>query len=489
MHIGHFAQSSNFMKCSTTVPVVVIAAALAALATITACGNSANVSTVAGPSIVRCGISVTGAGSSAPAAGGTGTLTVSAARECAWSARSESLWISLSSTQGQGPLTLTYSVLPNPDGTSRRGNVVIDDQRVEISQEPAPCRYAVSPSSAELAASGGTIDLDVATPGGCAWRTESSEAWLSPEPLTGAGAATVRINAAPNTGPPRTGNITLGGVSVVLRQDGPSTTPPPTCSYQIAPGRQATPAAGESFTLSVTAPAGCTWMARSEMAWVTVMEGGAGIGSGAVRLQVQPNNSAARSGTVRLATETLTIDQGSGTSPPPPCGQSEIKPTYYNAGRGPDDVRVEVRSTNGCPWTVISTASWVSVSEGSSGSGNGSVRLLVQANAGGPRTTTLSVAGQPFTLSQEGSCEATVKPTYYNAGAGPDDVRVRVTVGSSCSWTSSSPVTWARIIEGAAQSGDGDVRIRIDPNAGGLRSATLMIAGQPFTLTQEAPRR
>ena len=477
------------MNCSPRAPLALIAAGLAALGTITACSNSADVSTVAGPSIVRCGVSVTGGGSTVPAAGGTGTLAVTAARECAWSARSESAWISLSSTQGQGPATLTYSILPNPDGTSRRGNVVVDDQRVELSQEPAPCRYAVSPPSAELASNGGTIDVSVAAPGGCAWTTESSEGWLTAERMTGAGAATVRIVVAPNPGPARSGSLTIGGATVVVRQGGSSTSPPPTCSYQISPGRKATPAAGETFTLGVTAPGGCPWTAHSETAWITVMEGGTGTGNGTVRLQVQLNTAAARTGTVRLAGETLTIDQASGTSAPPPCGPSEIKPTYYNAGRGPDDVRIDVRSMNGCPWTVTNNASWVTVAEGSSGTGNGRVRLLVQANADGPRTTTLTIAGESFTLSQEGSCQATLKPTYYNAGPGPDDVKVQVTAGNGCSWTSSSPVPWARIIQGAAQSGNGDVLIQVDPNSGAMRSATLVIAGESFTLTQGAAKR
>jgi len=152
-------------------------------------------------------------------------------------------------------------------------------------------------------------------------------------------------------------------------------------------------------------------------------------------------------------------------------------------------VRIEVHSTSGCPWTVTNNASWVSVADGSSGTGNGRVRLLVQANANGPRTTTLTIAGQPFTLSQEGSCAATLKPTYYNAGPGPDDIKVQVKTGDGCSWTSSSPAPWARIVQGAAQSGNGDVRIQVDPNSGAMRSATLVIAGEPFTLTQEARKK
>ena len=83
---------------------------------------------------------------------------------------------------------------------------------------------------------------------------------------------------------------------------------------------------------------------------------------------------------------------------------------------------------------------------------------------------------------------ATLKPTDYNTQSGPDDVKVQVKVSESCSWTTSSPVSWATITEGAA-SGNANVRIRVDANPGAARSATLIIAGERFTLTQEAPKK
>jgi hypothetical protein len=216
-----------------------------------------------------------------------------------------------------------------------------------------------------------------------------------------------------------------------------------------------------------------------------VIEGAAGNGNGTVRLGIANNaGPSSRTGTVVIAGITFTVEQAGAAA----CTYS-ITPTSYNAGRGPDDVNVEVRSLGDCPWSATSSVTWVSVSAGASGTGNGNVRLRVQANPGWPRTTTLSIAGQPFTLSQEGACEATIRPTYYNAGPGPDDVKVDVKVGSSCSWTSSSPVSWATIREGAAQSGNGHLRIRIDANSGAARTATLTIAGEGFTLSQEAPRK
>jgi hypothetical protein len=277
--------------------------------------------------------------------------------------------------------------------------------------------------------------------------------------------------------------VNVGGATLTVDQGaGPSTS---ACTYSLVPASRSVGASGEEVNVDVRVATGCAWSASSRAGWITVRSGDSGTGNGSVRLVVAANTSqSARTGTVVIASATFTIEQAGAQA----CSYT-IRPTYYNAGRGPDDVRIDVHSTGTCPWSATSSATWVSVSEGATGMGNGRVRLLVQPNSGAPRTTTLTIAGELFMLSQEGACQATIKPTYYNAGAGPDDVRVQVKVSESCSWTSSSPVPWATITEGAAQSGDANVRIRIDANAGAARSAILIIAGERFTLTQEASRR
>jgi len=80
-----------------------------------------------------------------------------------------------------------------------------------------------------------------------------------------------------------------------------------------------------------------------------------------------------------------------------------IKPGNYDAGRGADDIKIKVSTDAECTWTAASTVSWVSVADGSTGSGDGTVRLRVQRNNGPPRAVTLTIAGQPFVLTQQGS--------------------------------------------------------------------------------------
>jgi hypothetical protein len=115
-------------------------------------------------------------------------------------------------------------------------------------------------------------------------------------------------------------------------------------------------------------------------------------------LSIGRNTGSARSASVTIASQTVTIQQAA-APPPAPCTYA-IKPTYYDAGRGPDTITINVTAGAGCAWTARSDVGWVTVDAGSSGSGNGTVRLLVQANSGEERSTTLTIAGQPFALHQ-----------------------------------------------------------------------------------------
>jgi ABC-type histidine transport system ATPase subunit len=59
-------------------------------------------------------------------------------------------------------------------------------------------------------------------------------------------------------------------------------------------------------------------------------------------------------------------------------------------------------TTTGCSWTAVSSASWITISSGASGSGNGTVLYTVAANTlRDPRTGTLTVGGQTLSVTQD----------------------------------------------------------------------------------------
>ena len=61
---------------------------------------------------------------------------------------------------------------------------------------------------------------------------------------------------------------------------------------------------------------------------------------------------------------------------------------------------VAVTAPNGCGWTAVSNAAWITVTSGVSGTGNGTVTYSVSANNGAARTGSITIAGKTFTVAQ-----------------------------------------------------------------------------------------
>ncbi|MGH9841200.1 MAG: BACON domain-containing protein, partial [Blastocatellia bacterium] len=97
-------------------------------------------------------------------------------------------------------------------------------------------------------------------------------------------------------------------------------------------------------------------------------------------------------------TVTATVTGGGGG-----CSYS-ISPTSRSIGASGGLGNVSVTAGNGCNWTATSSANFINLLAPASGSGSGSVTYSVAANTGaGSRTGTLTVAGQTFTLTQDGA--------------------------------------------------------------------------------------
>ncbi len=64
---------------------------------------------------------------------------------------------------------------------------------------------------------------------------------------------------------------------------------------------------------------------------------------------------------------------------------------------------VPVTASGICSWAASSGASWINITAGSSGTGNGTVGYSVAANTGAQRVGLLTIAGQTFTVTQNAS--------------------------------------------------------------------------------------
>jgi hypothetical protein len=61
---------------------------------------------------------------------------------------------------------------------------------------------------------------------------------------------------------------------------------------------------------------------------------------------------------------------------------------------------ISVTTPSNCAWTAVSSAPFLTVTQGASGSGDGAVQFSVAANTGPVRTATLTITGTAITITQ-----------------------------------------------------------------------------------------
>ena len=167
-------------------------------------------------------------------------IPVTAAGTCAWNSAVSASWISLSTTgAGTGDGSLSFSVAPNPNVSSRWGNINVGGAFVIVTQAGAAGSMAISPQTGNIPATGGMGEISVAASApDVAWETGISAPWITDVEcscfVTG-GSATLRYIVAVNTGPPRTGVITVGSLSFTVTQEGWGRDPGNLTWNQLAP--------------------------------------------------------------------------------------------------------------------------------------------------------------------------------------------------------------------------------------------------------------
>jgi hypothetical protein len=150
---------------------------------------------------------------------------------------------------------------------------------------------------------------------------------------------------------------------------------------------------------------------------------------------------------------------------------------------------VAVAADGGCAWTATSNASWIHVTSGDNGSGNGVVQYAVDANTSSQaRTGSLTIAGQTFTVSQGGAAACTYALSASSASFAQSggNGSVTVTTGTGCGWTAVSSDSWIVITAGASGSGSGTVSYSVAPYTGKPRNrkGTVTIAGLTLSVKQ-----
>jgi hypothetical protein len=444
-------------------------------ATVTIAGQPVTVS----QSGAACAFSVSLSASAFGAAGGEGVAAVSTAPGCSWTTSSSQPWLVIGNpSSGAGPGTTPFSVAAN-NGAARTASLVVAGQGFTISQASgqSACRYAVSPGTRSIAAGGGTVEFDVDTTGECAWTASANVSWLSVTAGTsGAGRGRVTVSVAQNGGPARSGTVSIAGEAVTVAQAAA------VCAFAVAPTAISVPAGGGPASVAVTTTSACEWTAVSNVGWITISAGSQGSGAGTVSFTIAPNTGGAREGTLTVAATTVSVSQAGAA-----CSYS-LTPASLSASPAGGPGTVAVTAPAGCTWTAVSNDPWISIAGGASGNGSGTVSLSVAANTGAARTGTLTIAGQSFVVSQAAAsvtCTFTIAPRSQAIASAGGTIGVEVSAPAGCGWTATSSAAWLTVTSGASGSGNGTVTLSAAVNAStASREGTATIAGQAFTVSQ-----
>lgn len=195
-------------------------------------------------------------------------------------------------------------------------------------------------------------------------------------------------------------------------------------------------------------------------------------------------------GILALPVAFASCDGGSPTEPTPPaqCTYTlSASSLNFEASGGSNAVNVTT-SASTCTWNATSDRGWMSITGGSSGTGNGTVSVSLTANTRSEtRSGTLTVAGQAVAVQQEGLAPCTITIDPVSAGVGKD-----ASVGSfgvaalaHCEWTATSGAAWLAITSGGQGAGNGTVAYAVERNRDSAgRTAVITVADKTFTLAQ-----
>ncbi|MGO9954255.1 MAG: BACON domain-containing protein, partial [Dissulfurispiraceae bacterium] len=210
-----------------------------------------------------------------------------------------------------------------------------------------------------------------------------------------------------------------------------------------------------------------------------------GTGTGTVNYLVSSNasSSAPRTGTMTVAGKTYTVNQGGA-----PCTATITTPSSSVIPAAGGTLNIGVTIPYGCSWNAANGLSWITIVSGASGTGSGTVQIKTSANTStASRTGNIAVAGQSYSVVQSGACSYTVNPqSAVNISASGVTGSISVTTQSGCQWSVADTLSWVTITSGSAGTGSGTVQYKVSTNNGTLRSGSMTVANQSFSITQNA---
>jgi hypothetical protein len=325
-----------------------------------------------------------------PSAGGGADVDVTASSPlCEWTARTTADWATIrTGTSYKGNARVTVEA-PAWSGPTRHAEITVAGQRLTLTQSDG-CVFTLATPSATMPAAGGRGSVSVQAGQGCGWSAVSNVSWATiTAGTTATGPGVAEFSISTNTGPERSGTLTIANKPFAITQAAG-------CDYHLDSAGATFQPSGGSGTITMNVASGCSWSAVSDASWISITAGTTGNGTGTIAIAVSPNSGPQRTGTVSAGGQRYTVTQLTG------CTYSIDPVTWGFPAAGAADW-INVHAPAACPWTATSQASWLTITNGTAGTGSALVYFVVAPNPSGPRSGTLTVAGITFTALQSGN--------------------------------------------------------------------------------------
>lgn len=287
------------------------------------------------------------------------------------------------------------------------------------------CNYSISPTSSSIGAGGGTGTISVTTGAGCSWSASSNVSWIIvTSGFSGSGNGSVAYSVSSNSGSSRSGTLTIAGQTFTLSQSAGASNEngcevPLTISigqtvntilnsdcvytntHRNIDAYRFSGSGGQTVTITLSSSAFNTYLYLLDGNRNTLQSNDDANGTNSQIIYTLPYSgtfnidaTSLNEGATGQYTLTLT-NEGSGGG----CSYS-ISPASGAHGSGNESGSVTVSAGSNCSWTATSNVSWITITSGFSGLGNGTVTYQVGSNSGSTRTGTLTIAARTFTVSQ-----------------------------------------------------------------------------------------
>ncbi|MDZ4798398.1 MAG: DUF4214 domain-containing protein, partial [Bryobacteraceae bacterium] len=350
---------------------------------------------------------------------------------------------------------------------------------VRVSEAETPCTYEVQSTQLSFDTSSRPGSFNILTGSGCAWSGATAASWIHfTTPASGTGTGSIAFTVDANVGGARSADVTIADKTLTVSQTGAG------CSYSLNPVSISPAAAGGSVNVALTTAAGCTWSIVSNFAWLTSSGATSGTGSATVAVNVAPNSSSPRTGSVLIGNASLSVTQAGSACTLTLSRTSDAA----NAAGSSGSFTVSVSGV--CNYTIASSATWLTITSGATGSGNGTVSWTAAANnTGVARLATITAGDRVVQIAQAaaaaGGCTFTPTVVSVTAGSPLQAGTIVFTASSpSCTWRSTSAAPWLQL---TPETGTGTTTIfyTIYPNlTPRSRNTTASLPGVSVPISQ-----